>query len=194
MGQLAIKVNEIDQRTTNSLPCNTIPNPREECKAITLISGQVASTEAQVNEEPVEKESPEEKKEEVEHILLKPGEEERCMQTELLDPNLQEPPDDRQQNLQLKPPLVTINKISPDIKPKFGVRNASSTKEEVPKKKKISRGWRNKKIPTKGFSTGMKVVLTSNLVWTYTVNRILSLEHIELLYGETGKKFKVRGE
>ena len=33
-----------------------------------MISGQVASTEAQVNEEPVEKEAPEEKKEEVEHV------------------------------------------------------------------------------------------------------------------------------
>ncbi|KAL4329358.1 Retrotransposon gag protein [Arachis hypogaea] len=51
MGQLATKVNEIDQRTTNSLPGNTIPNPREECKAITVISEQVASTEAQVMQE-----------------------------------------------------------------------------------------------------------------------------------------------
>ncbi|KAL4390117.1 hypothetical protein AHAS_Ahas03G0113000 [Arachis hypogaea] len=84
------------------------------------------------------------------------GEEERCMQTELIDPNLQEPSDDAQQNLQLKPPLVTINKIPPDIKPKFGVGNASSTKEEVPKKKKVPRGWRNKKIPTEGFSPRMK--------------------------------------
>ena len=80
------------------------------------------------------------------------GEEERCMQAELIDPNLQEPPDDAQQNLQLKPLLVTINKIPPDIKPKFGVRNALSTKEEVPKKKKVPRGWGNKKIPTEGFS------------------------------------------
>ncbi|KAL4356578.1 hypothetical protein AHAS_Ahas09G0100700 [Arachis hypogaea] len=119
---------------------------------------------------------------------------ERCMQTELIDPNLQEPHDDAQQNLQLKPPLVTINKIPPDIKPKFGVGNASSTKEEVPKKKKVPREWRNKKIPTEGFSPRMKVVLTSNPVWIYTVNRILSLEHIELLYGNTGKKFKARGE
>ncbi|KAL4300516.1 hypothetical protein AHAS_Ahas17G0208700 [Arachis hypogaea] len=122
------------------------------------------------------------------------GEEERCMQTELLTPNLQEPPDNAQQNLQLKPPLVTINKIPPDIKPAFGVGNASSTKEEVPKKKKVHRRWRNKKIPTEGFSPGMKVVLTSNPVWTYTVNRILSLEHIKLRYGDTGKKFTVRGE
>ncbi|KAL4371184.1 hypothetical protein AHAS_Ahas06G0140400 [Arachis hypogaea] len=55
MGQLATKVNEIDQSTTNSLLGNAIPNPREEGKAITLISGQVASMETQVNEDPVEK-------------------------------------------------------------------------------------------------------------------------------------------
>ncbi|KAL4276553.1 hypothetical protein AHAS_Ahas20G0218700 [Arachis hypogaea] len=122
------------------------------------------------------------------------AEEERCMQTELIDPNLQESPDDAQQKLQLKPPLVATNKIPPDIKPKFGVGNASSTKEEVPKKKKVPRGWRNKKIPTEGFSPGMKVVLSSNPVWIYTVNRILSLEHIELRYEDTGKKFTVRGE
>ena len=90
--------------------------------------------------------------------------------------------------------MVTINKIPPDIKPEFGVGNASSTKEEVPRKKKIPRGWRNKKIPTEGFSPGMKVVLTSNPAWVYTIIKILSLEHIELRYGDTGKKFKVRGE
>ncbi|KAL4374043.1 hypothetical protein AHAS_Ahas05G0142300 [Arachis hypogaea] len=67
MGQLATKVNEIDQRTTNSLPGNTVVNPREECKAISLISGQVASMEAQVNKELVEKEALEEKEEEEEH-------------------------------------------------------------------------------------------------------------------------------
>ncbi|KAL4357600.1 hypothetical protein AHAS_Ahas09G0202900 [Arachis hypogaea] len=90
MGQIATRVNEIDQRTTNSLLGNTIPNPREECKAITLISGQVkaqvdeepvkkdcnviqlrsgkvAGSETKVNEELVEKEAPKEKKEEVEH-------------------------------------------------------------------------------------------------------------------------------
>ncbi|KAL4328609.1 hypothetical protein AHAS_Ahas13G0217200 [Arachis hypogaea] len=67
MGQLATQVNEIDQRTTNSLPDNTIPNPREECKAITLISGQVASTEAQVTKELVEKEAPEQTEDTVVH-------------------------------------------------------------------------------------------------------------------------------
>ncbi|KAL4356210.1 hypothetical protein AHAS_Ahas09G0063900 [Arachis hypogaea] len=127
-------------------------------------------------------------------IDVEVGEEERCMQAELINPTLQKPPDDTQQNLQLNPPLETINKIPPDIKPKFGVGNASSTKEEVPKKKKVPRGWRNKKIPTEGFSPGIKVVLTSKPAWVYTVIRIFSLEHIELRYGDTGKKFKVRGE
>ncbi|KAL4370830.1 hypothetical protein AHAS_Ahas06G0105000 [Arachis hypogaea] len=51
MGQIATRVNEIDQKTTNSLPSNTIPNPREECKAISVISEQVTSTEAQVMQE-----------------------------------------------------------------------------------------------------------------------------------------------
>ncbi|KAL4300002.1 hypothetical protein AHAS_Ahas17G0157300 [Arachis hypogaea] len=94
----------------------------------------------------------------------------------------------------LKPPLVTINKIPPNIKPKFGVGKASSTKEEVPKKKKVPRGWRNKKIPTEDFSPRMKVVFTTCPILPHTVNRILSLEHIELINGSTGKKFTVRGE
>ncbi|KAL4300792.1 hypothetical protein AHAS_Ahas17G0236300 [Arachis hypogaea] len=67
IGQLATKVNEIDQRTTNSLPGNTIPNLREECKAITLISKQVAGMEAQVTEEPVEKEALEQTEDTVVH-------------------------------------------------------------------------------------------------------------------------------
>ncbi|KAL4396749.1 hypothetical protein AHAS_Ahas01G0123000 [Arachis hypogaea] len=67
MGQLTKKVNEIDQKTTNSLSGNTIPNPREEYKAITLISGQVASTEAQITEEPVEKEALEQTEDTIVH-------------------------------------------------------------------------------------------------------------------------------
>ncbi|KAL4337223.1 hypothetical protein AHAS_Ahas12G0088700 [Arachis hypogaea] len=113
--------------------------------------------EVQVNnEEPVEKEAPKEKKDEAEHAPPKRAENPF---SDSLDtyPTLPK-------NLQLKTPLLTINKISPDIKPKFGIGNASSTKEEVSKKKKVPRGCRNKKIPTEGFSPGMKVVLTSNLV------------------------------
>ena len=46
MGQLATKVNEINQRSANSLPGSTILNPREECKAITFkwTGGKYGST------------------------------------------------------------------------------------------------------------------------------------------------------
>ncbi|KAL4286919.1 hypothetical protein AHAS_Ahas19G0134300 [Arachis hypogaea] len=57
MGQLATKVTEIDQRSTNTFPSNIIPNPREECKVITLVSGPMASKEVQVTEELIEKEA-----------------------------------------------------------------------------------------------------------------------------------------
>ncbi|XP_057740400.1 uncharacterized protein LOC130957573 [Arachis stenosperma] len=46
-----------------------------------------------------------------------PGREEKCMQTELINPNLQELPDNAQQDLRLKHPLVGINTILPDTKP-----------------------------------------------------------------------------
>ncbi|KAL4373423.1 hypothetical protein AHAS_Ahas05G0080300 [Arachis hypogaea] len=73
-------------------------------------------------------------------IMHSSGEEERCMQIDLIDPNLQESPDDTQQHsLQPKHPLVKINKIFTDIKSKFGVGNAMSRKEEAPKKK-VSKG------------------------------------------------------
>ncbi|XP_015954607.1 uncharacterized protein LOC107478965 [Arachis duranensis] len=67
MGQIATKVAEIDQRSTNSLSNNTIPNPKEKCKAITLISEQVAGAESQVTKKPGEKEAPEEVQSKEEH-------------------------------------------------------------------------------------------------------------------------------
>ncbi|KAL4276159.1 hypothetical protein AHAS_Ahas20G0179300 [Arachis hypogaea] len=94
----------------------------------------------------------------------------------------------------LRSPLVTINKISPDIKPKFGIGNASSTKVEVLKKKKVPRGWRNKNIPIEDLSPEMKVVFTACPILPHTVNRILSLEHVELIHESTAKKFTVRAE
>ncbi|KAL4328318.1 hypothetical protein AHAS_Ahas13G0188100 [Arachis hypogaea] len=65
VGQLS---KQIPERPPSTFPGDTMVNPREKCKAISLISGQVASTEAQVNEEPVEEEASEEKKEEVENV------------------------------------------------------------------------------------------------------------------------------
>ncbi|KAL4391078.1 hypothetical protein AHAS_Ahas03G0209100 [Arachis hypogaea] len=69
-----------------------------------------------------------------------------------------------------------------------------TTKEEVSKNKKVPRGWRNKKIPTEDFSPGMKVVFTASPVLPHTVNRILPLEHVELIHESSGKKFIVKGE
>ncbi|KAL4344728.1 hypothetical protein AHAS_Ahas11G0207400 [Arachis hypogaea] len=67
MDQLATKVTEIDQRTTNTLSSTRIPNSIEECKAIALISDQVASVEAKVTEMPVEKKALEEVQNKEEH-------------------------------------------------------------------------------------------------------------------------------
>ncbi|RYR73586.1 hypothetical protein Ahy_A02g008009 [Arachis hypogaea] len=74
-------------------------------------------------------------------------------------------------------------------------------------KKKVPRGWRNKKIPTEDFSLGDEVISTyflsipphlptipSQLPPVYTINKILSLEHIELINKANGHRFTPRGE
>ncbi|KAL4294074.1 hypothetical protein AHAS_Ahas18G0191700 [Arachis hypogaea] len=69
MGQIATEVVEINQRSTITLHSNTIPNPGEEYKAIIVVSGQVASIEAQVTEKPIEKETPKEVQSKEEHAI-----------------------------------------------------------------------------------------------------------------------------
>ncbi|RYR29952.1 hypothetical protein Ahy_B01g054647 [Arachis hypogaea] len=74
-------------------------------------------------------------------------------------------------------------------------------------RKKVPRGWRNKKIPTEGFSPGDKVIsayfpdippnlptVTSQLPKVFTINRVLSLEHVEIIDTTNGYKSKARGE
>ncbi|RYR38788.1 hypothetical protein Ahy_A09g043978 [Arachis hypogaea] len=74
-------------------------------------------------------------------------------------------------------------------------------------KKKVPRGWRNKKIPTENFSLGDEVISTyfpyipphlptipSQLPPVYTINKILSLEHMELVNKANGHRFTARGE
>ena len=97
------------------------------------------------------------------------------------------------EELDPKPPDEKFN-ISDKEPPRQGV---SFEKE----KKKRPRGWRNKKIPTEGFSPGDKVVLNTQPMKVspqsseyYTVNRVLSLEHLEIIKEETGRKFTIRGE
>ncbi|RYR09457.1 hypothetical protein Ahy_B05g077797 [Arachis hypogaea] len=74
-------------------------------------------------------------------------------------------------------------------------------------KKKVPRGWRNKKIPTEDFSPGDKVIsayfpdippnlptVPSQLPKVFTINRVLSLEHVEIIDTTNGYKSKARGE
>ncbi|RYR58489.1 hypothetical protein Ahy_A05g024280 [Arachis hypogaea] len=74
-------------------------------------------------------------------------------------------------------------------------------------KKKVPRGWRNKKIPTENFSPGDEVISTyfpyipphlptipSQLPPVYTINKIMSLEHMELINKANGHRFTARGE
>ncbi|XP_057719898.1 uncharacterized protein LOC130934337 [Arachis stenosperma] len=71
LGNLKIHVGQSSKQASekppNTLSSDTIPNPREECKAIHLRSGKVTGSKEKVSEEPVEKEAPEKKNEEVEH-------------------------------------------------------------------------------------------------------------------------------
>ena len=82
----------------------------------------------------------------------------------------------------------------PNINSKFGVGQQSTSIENKGTKKKVPKGWRDKKVPTEGLSPGMRVVFTDNPVIPHTVNRILSLEHVKLIQESTGKKFTVRGK
>ncbi|RYQ90536.1 hypothetical protein Ahy_B09g096592 [Arachis hypogaea] len=93
--------------------------------------------------------------------------------------------------------------------------NKIHLKEEVAKnreaskgtKKKVPRGWRNKKIPTEGLSPGDKVIsayfpdippnlptVPSQLPKVFTINRVLSLEHVEIIDTTNGYKSKARRE
>ncbi|RYR38899.1 hypothetical protein Ahy_A09g044201 isoform B [Arachis hypogaea] len=145
--------------------------------------------------------------------------EEECMKIDSIDPNLKEAPDEAlpsscwkeneevevlqqaqriEEKLQSKSAFKIHSKDRPKIEtPKPGL---SPRKEESPKKK-MPRGWRNKKISTEDFSPGDKVMLTYQPIETsphfsgyYTVNKILSLEHVEIIKNDTGRKLTVRGE
>ena len=84
--------------------------------------------------------------------------------------------------------------------------------EEILKRKgrmigKLPRGWRNKKIPTEGFSPGDKVIsshylpippglktIPSQLPQVFTIRKVLSMEHLEVMNESSGDVFIVRGE
>ncbi|RYQ91147.1 hypothetical protein Ahy_B09g097025 isoform B [Arachis hypogaea] len=84
--------------------------------------------------------------------------------------------------------------------------------EEILKRKgrmigKLPRGWRNKKIPTEGFSPGDKVIsshylpippglktIPSQLPQVFTIRKVLSMEHLEVMKESSRDVCIVRGE
>ncbi|RYR29144.1 hypothetical protein Ahy_B01g053457 [Arachis hypogaea] len=102
-----------------------------------------------------------------------------------------------------KPPesYETSNKISLGKETTKSRITAKETKKKAPKK------WRNKKIPTEDFSPGDKVIsayfpnipphlptISSQLPKVFTINKVLSLEHVEILDDANGYRFTARGE
>ncbi|RYR19924.1 hypothetical protein Ahy_B03g064876 [Arachis hypogaea] len=112
-------------------------------------------------------------------------------------------------------PLQKENQEEPKPPESYETSNKISLEKEVTKsraivketKKKAPRRWRNKKIPTEDFSPGDKVIsayfpvipshlstISSQLPKVFTINRILSLEHVEILDEASGDRFTARGE
>jgi len=80
---------------------------------------------------------------------------------------------------------------------KAAVKKERLTRKRKKNKKKAHKGWKNKKFPTEGFSKGDKVQLIYQQLGTddhYTVNQVLSLEHVEIENQGTKKKLTVRGD
>jgi len=76
-------------------------------------------------------------------------------------------------------------------------KERSTRKKNMTSKNKAHKGWKNKKIPTEGFSKGDKVQLVYQQLGTedyYTVNQVLSLEHMEIEHQGTQRKLTVRGD
>ncbi|RYR69032.1 hypothetical protein Ahy_A03g015552 [Arachis hypogaea] len=95
-----------------------------------------------------------------------------------------------------------------DINKSSSRKEATKNKKTAPgAKKKVPRGWRNKKIPTEDFSSGDKVIsayftdfppnlptVPSQLPKVFTINRVLSLEHVEIIDPTNGYKSTAKGE
>ncbi|XP_057759706.1 uncharacterized protein LOC130980088 [Arachis stenosperma] len=102
-----------------------------------------------------------------------------------------------------KPP-----EVCEDINKSSSKKVATRSKKTAPgAKKKVPRGWRNKKIPTEDFSPGDKVIsayftdippnlptVPSQLPKVFTINRVLSLENVEIINTTNGYKSTARGE
>ncbi|RYR09477.1 hypothetical protein Ahy_B05g077822 [Arachis hypogaea] len=132
---------------------------------------------------------------------------------EAQDVHLGTPLVEEQDNRQLSQPKEDQEEPKPPES--YETSNKIFLKEEVTKsratskgtKKKAPRRWRNKKIPTEDFSPGDKVIsayfldipphlptIPSQLPKVFTINKVLSLEHVEILDEANGYRFTTRGE
>ncbi|RYQ95339.1 hypothetical protein Ahy_B08g090543 [Arachis hypogaea] len=136
---------------------------------------------------------------------------EKSIEAQAVHPRI--PLGDEQENQQLsqlketqvepKPPesYETSNKIS------LGKETTKSRITAKETKKKLPRRWRNKKNPTEDFSPGDKVIsayfldippylptIPSQLPKVFTINKVLSLEHVEIIDEANGYRFTARGE
>ena len=102
-----------------------------------------------------------------------------------------------------KPLEVGENSITTPLEKE--VTKGKATSKET--KKMVPRRWRNKKIPTEDFSPGDRVVsayfpdippnlptVPSQLPKVFTINRVISLEHVEIIDPTNGYKSTARGE
>ncbi|XP_057719897.1 uncharacterized protein LOC130934335 [Arachis stenosperma] len=133
--------------------------------------------------------------------------------TEALPSHLGTPLIEEQSKQQL--PQLKEKQEEPKPPESYEISNHISLEEEVTKskttsqgtKKKVPRRWRNKKIPTEDFSPGDKVIsayfpdippnlptVPSQLPKVFTINRVLSLEHVEIIDTTTGYRSTARGE
>ncbi|XP_057760621.1 uncharacterized protein LOC130980995 [Arachis stenosperma] len=133
--------------------------------------------------------------------------------TEAHPTHLGKPMHEEQGNSQL--PQLKENLEEPDPPEICEVSNKNPPEEEVIKskvgskdtRKKVPKKWRNKKIPTEDFSPGDRVIsayfpdippnlptVPSQLPKVFTINRVLSLEHEEIIDTTNGYKSTARGE
>ncbi|RYR53259.1 hypothetical protein Ahy_A06g028271 [Arachis hypogaea] len=139
---------------------------------------------------------PEEPKDDGSHLCL----EENNPAAETLEQSLE----GKQELQELKP----RESKATDKKEPPGIRvNEEILKREGRIVKKVPRGWRNKKIPTEGFSPGDEVIsshylpippglkpIPSQLPQVFTINKVLSMEHLEIRKKVNGDVSIVRGE
>ncbi|XP_057739928.1 uncharacterized protein LOC130957043 [Arachis stenosperma] len=130
------------------------------------------------------------------------------------DKHLKFPLIDKQETQEMKQPMEFKEELKPGESGRAANKDLPNTRvngalmdEEKRVVKKLPRGWRNKKVPTEGFSPEDKVIsihqppmpphlptIPSQLPQVFTIKKVLSLEHLEIIKESNGDSFIVRGE